>query len=105
MKVKEFRSWLKKRYGGMIRIVTDGTDKASTDGHIYARQFLFCALIGQKIYYNNLVKVKGKTKKQYLYNSRFMIKLQNDEWYLVNYNEAKKYVEYFVNCVLEDMLK
>ena len=31
MKIEEFRSWIKKRYGNFIRIVSDGTDKASDE--------------------------------------------------------------------------
>ena len=105
MKTEEFRSWIKKRYGGMVRILTDGTDKASEEGHIYCREFLFYMVIGINIYYNTRINVKRKTKKQYLRNSRFMIELQNGEWYLKNHIEAKKYVDIFVNCVLEETLK
>lgn len=105
MKIEEFRSWIKKRYGNFIRIVSDGTDKASDEGHVYLRQWLVVAIVGTKLYYNSTIKVKGKAKKQYLHYSRFMMELRNNEWYLINYEEAKKYVKFFVKEVLEDMLK
>ena len=105
MKVEEFRSWIKNRYGEVVHIITDGTDKASEEGRVYYREFLFYVIFGKKIYYNTRMNVKGKAKRQYLSNSRFMIKLRNGEWYLVNHKAAKKYVDVFVNCVIEDILK
>ena len=105
MKIEEFRSWIKKRYGNFIRIVSDGTDKASDEGHVYLIQWLVVAIVGTKLYYNSTVKVKSKSKKQYLHSSRFMMELRNDGWYLINHEEAKKYVRFFVKTVLEDMLK
>lgn len=106
MKTEEFRSWIRKRYGGVVRIITDGTDKASEEGHAYIREFLFYAIFdGKKIYYNTRMSISNKKKKQYLCDSRFMIELKNGEWYLVNHDAAKKYADVFVNCVIEDMLK
>ena len=106
MKTEEFRSWIRKRYGGVVRIITDGTDKASEEGHSYCREFLFYAIFdGKKIYYNTRMNVSGKRRKQYLHDSRFLIELRNGEWYLINYEAAKKYADVFVNCVIEDMLK
>ena len=105
MKIEEFRFWIKKRYGNFIRIVSDGTDKASDEGHIYLRQWLVVAIVGTKLYYNSTMKVKGKAKKQYLHYSRFMIELRNGVWYLKNHEVAKKYINVFVNCVLEELLR
>ena len=105
MKIEEFRSWIRKKYNGTVRIITDGTDKASEEGRTYCREFLFYMVFGKKIYYNTRINVKGKTKKQYLHDSRFIIELRNDKWYLKNYEAAKKYVDFFVKCVLEDILK
>ena len=105
MKIEEFRSWIRKKYNGTVRVITDGTDKASEEGRTYCREFLFYMVFGKKIYYNTRINVKSKAKKQYLHDSRFMIKLRNNEWYLINYKAAMKYTDVFVNCVMEDMLK
>lgn len=101
MKIEEFRSWIRKKYNGTVRIITDGTDKASEEGHTYCREFLFYMVFGKKIYYNTRTKVKDKAK----HDSRFMIELRNNEWYLIDYKAAMKYTDVFVNCVVEDMLK
>lgn len=106
MKIEEFRSWIKKRYGGVVRLLTDGTDKASEEGHTYFRQFLFVVVINnKKIYYSSTMPVKGKLNKQYLHDSRFIIELHNDEWYLKNHEAVKKYVDFFVAKVIEEILK
>ena len=105
MKTEEFRSWVRKKYNNFVRILTDGTDKASEEGHTYYREFLFYVIFDTKIYYNTRIKLKNKKKEQHLHNSRFMIELQNGEWYLVNHEEAKKYVDDFVNCIIGELLK
>ena len=101
MKIEEFRSWIRKKYNGTVRIITDGTDKASEEGRTYCREFWFYMVFGKKIYYNTRTKVKDKAK----HDSRFMIELRNNEWYLIDYKAAMKYTDVFVNCVVEDMLK
>lgn len=105
MKIEEFRLLIKKTYGGMVRFMDDGTGKSSEDGHMYFRQWII-ALGGRIDCYTNItLKVGGKRKKAYLHDSRFIMRLSNGVWYLDNFESAKKYVDFFVNCALGEMLK
>ena len=51
------------------------------------------------------LRVGGKRKKMYLYDSRFIMRLSGGVWYLNNFESAKRYVDFFVDCVLGEMLK
>ncbi len=106
MKMEEFRFWTKEKYGGMVRFLDDGTGKSSEDGHMYFRQWIL-ALGGRKdcCYTNKTLRVGGKRKKTYLYDSRFIMKLSGGVWYLNNFESAKRYVDFFVDCALGEMLK
>lgn len=105
MKIEEFRSWMEKRYGGMVRFLDDGTGKSSEDGHTYFRQWII-ALGGRIDCYTNItLRVGGKRKKTYLYDSRFIMRLSGGVWYLNNFESAKRYVDFFVDCALGEMLK
>ncbi len=106
MKMEEFRSWMKEKYGGMVRFLDDGTGKSSEDGHMYFRQWIIA--LGGRIdccYTNITLRVGGKRKKTYLYDSRFIMRLSGGVWYLNNFESAKKYVDFFVDCALGEMLK
>ena len=41
----------------------------------------------------------------YLYDSRFIMRLSGGVWYLNNFESAKRYVDFFVDCALGEMLK
>jgi len=103
MKIEEFRSLVKKRYGGYIKIIDDGTDKYSEDGHCYFRQIGLITADG--LYSNYTIKPKKKKDKILLHDSRFFLSLSGGIWYIKNYVAAENYVDLFAKCVLEEILK
>lgn len=99
MKESDFVSLVNKKYGGLIRIVDMGTDKASEDNHMYLRPLV--------VVFRTLDNYRNYEHWNLELRPRFncLIKKVDGIWYLHNSEKALEHISFFVKHVLESLLK